>query len=65
MTGSDLILLAPWIAFGVGLAVIVLRLRLLRRRRRPRPAASDARPPAQPPRREPGERFARIRGERR
>jgi hypothetical protein len=37
MTGSDLILLAPWIAFGVGLAVVVIRLRLLRRRRRPPP----------------------------
>jgi hypothetical protein len=34
MTGSDLILLAPWIAFGVGLALVVLRLRLLRRRRK-------------------------------
>jgi hypothetical protein len=59
MSGGDLILLAPWIAFGVGLAVIVLRLRLLRRRRRPAP------PEARPPEREPGERFARIRGERR
>jgi hypothetical protein len=61
MSGGDLILLAPWIAFGVGLAVIVLRLRLLRRRRQRRPTP----PEPQPPGREPGERFARIRGERR
>jgi hypothetical protein len=40
MTGSDLILLAPWIAFGVGLAVVLLRLHLLRRRRRRRPGDS-------------------------
>jgi hypothetical protein len=32
MTGSDLILLAPWVAFAVGLAVVVFRLRLFRRR---------------------------------
>lgn len=31
MSGSDLILLAPWIAFGVGLAVVVVRLLLWRR----------------------------------
>jgi hypothetical protein len=37
MTGSDLILLAPWIAFGAGLAMLVLRLHLLRRRRREAP----------------------------
>jgi hypothetical protein len=33
MTCSDLILLAPWIAFGAGLAVVVFRLRLFRRHR--------------------------------
>jgi hypothetical protein len=37
MTGSDLILLAPWIAFGVGLAVVLFRLHLLRRRRQAAP----------------------------
>jgi hypothetical protein len=46
MTGSDLILLAPWIAFGVGLAVVVLRLHLLRRRRQ------SASPPTRPSRQE-------------
>jgi hypothetical protein len=46
MTGSDLILLAPWIAFGVGLAVVLLRLRLLRRRRQAAPPeVKGARPP--------------------
>jgi hypothetical protein len=58
MTGSDLILLAPWIAFGVGLAVILLRLRLLRRRRQ------RMSPQVQPPGHESGERFAGNRGER-
>jgi hypothetical protein len=33
MTCSDLILLAPWVAFGVGLVLVVLRLRLFRRHR--------------------------------
>ena len=37
MTGSDLIMLAPWIAFGAGVALIVFRLRLFQRRRRPAP----------------------------
>jgi hypothetical protein len=38
MTGSDLIVLAPWIAFAVGLAVIcVLLLRSQRASRPPRP----------------------------
>ena len=27
MTGSDLIVLAPWIVFGAGLATVILRLR--------------------------------------
>ena len=38
MTGTDLIVLAPWIAFAVGLAVIcVLLLRSQRASRPPRP----------------------------
>ena len=38
MTGTDLIVLAPWIAFAVGLAVIcVLLLRSQRASRSPRP----------------------------
>ena len=38
MTGADLIVLAPWIAFAVGLAVVcVLLLRSQRPTRPPRP----------------------------
>jgi hypothetical protein len=37
MTGTDLIVLAPWIAFAAGLAVICVLLR--RSRRAPRPPA--------------------------
>jgi hypothetical protein len=47
MTGSDLILLAPWIAFGVGLAMLVLRLHLLRRRRRAAPDGTQGKGPSQ------------------
>lgn len=47
MTGSDLILLAPWIAFGVGLAMLVLRLHLLRRRRRAAPDGTQGTGPSQ------------------
>jgi hypothetical protein len=56
MTGSDLILLAPWIAFGVGLAMLVLRLHLLRRRRR---AAPDGTQGTGPPPRELHDRSGR------
>jgi hypothetical protein len=43
MTGSDLIMLTPWIIFGVGLAAVMLGLRRARR--------SSQRPP---PPRQPG-----------
>ena len=50
MTGTDLIVLAPWIAFAVGLAVICLLLLRSRRTSGPRPQRSPAAPtPAGPP----------------
>ncbi len=33
MTGSDLIVVAPWVVFGLGLAFVYVRLRASRRRR--------------------------------
>jgi hypothetical protein len=33
MTGSDLIVVAPWVIFGLGLAFVYVRLRASRRRR--------------------------------
>jgi hypothetical protein len=44
MTGSDLIMLAPWILFGAALGAVSLRL--LRSRRAPGPPGP---PPAGPP----------------
>lgn len=44
MTGSDLIMLAPWIVFGAGLATVILRLRRSRR------SSQRPSPPRQPPR---------------
>jgi hypothetical protein len=44
VTGDDLIVAAPWLAFAAGLAVIGWRLAVGRRRRRrdpPRPAPPD------------------------
>jgi hypothetical protein len=41
MTGTDLIVLAPWIAFGAGLAVICLVLLRSHRTSRPRPRRSS------------------------
>jgi hypothetical protein len=38
MSGNDLIVLAPWLAFGVGLAVVCLLLFRARRRLRSSPA---------------------------
>jgi hypothetical protein len=32
MTGGDLVVLAPWVIFGAGLAVICIRLLAWRRR---------------------------------
>ena len=40
MTGTDLIVLAPWIAFGVGLAAVGLLLLRSRRASRPNPQES-------------------------
>jgi hypothetical protein len=38
MSGGDLMLLLPWLAFGLGVAVVLVRLRLFRRRAaRPQP----------------------------
>jgi hypothetical protein len=60
MTGNDLIMLAPWVIFGAGLAVVWLRLRrsrllpLLRGQRRYRRAAPGARPEPVPPTAGPG-----------
>jgi hypothetical protein len=45
MTGTDLIVLAPWIVFVVGLAVICLVLLRSRRASRPRPRQSPRRSP--------------------
>jgi hypothetical protein len=44
MTGSDLIVLVPWIVFGAGLATVILRLRRSRR------SSQRPSPPRQPPR---------------
>lgn len=43
MTGTDLIVLAPWIAFGAGLAVICLVLLRSHRASGPRPRRSPHR----------------------
>jgi len=53
MTGADLIVVAPWIAFGLGLAVVgVLLLRAHRGPcRRPRPFSAPAGPAFRPDRR--------------
>jgi hypothetical protein len=40
MTENDLIVIAPWAIFGLGLATVLLRLR--RSRRSPRPPEPDA-----------------------
>ena len=45
MTGMDLIAVAPWVFFGVALAVVFLRLR--RSRRRPAPPRAPMPPPGQ------------------
>ena len=45
MTGTDLIVLAPWIVFVVGLAVICLVLFRSRRASRPFPGRSPRRSP--------------------
>ena len=45
MTGMDLIAVAPWVFFGVALAVVFLRLR--RSRRRPAPPREPVAPPGQ------------------
>jgi Flp pilus assembly protein TadB len=37
MTGSDLLVLAPWVVFGAGLIVVYLRLRRSRRSSRSEP----------------------------
>jgi hypothetical protein len=46
MTGIDLIVLAPWIVFAVGLAVIGLLLLRSRRASGPRPRGRRPGPPA-------------------
>jgi hypothetical protein len=46
MTGIDLIVLAPWIVFAVGLAVICLLLLRSRRASGPRPRGRRPGPPA-------------------
>ena len=45
MTGTDLIVLAPWIVFAAGLAVICLVLLRSHRASRPRPRRSPGRSP--------------------
>ena len=45
MTGTDLIVLAPWIVFAVGLAVICLVLLRSHRASGPRPRRSPGRSP--------------------
>jgi hypothetical protein len=55
MTGTDLIVLAPWIAFAVGLAAIGLLLLRSRRASGPRPQRSP-RPRPGPADREPASR---------
>ena len=49
MTGTDLIVLAPWIVFAAGLAVIGFLLLRSRRVSRPRPRATRSRRPPRPP----------------
>jgi hypothetical protein len=46
MTENDLIVIAPWAIFGLGLGAVLLRLRRSRRSRPPEPAAprTDPRP---------------------
>jgi len=46
MTGTDLFVLVPWIAFAVGLAVICLLLLRSRRASGPPPRARRRSPPA-------------------
>ena len=46
MTGTDLIVLAPWIAFAVGLGAICLLLLRSRRASGPRPRSRRPGPPA-------------------
>lgn len=48
MTGTDLIVLAPWIAFAVGLAAIGLLLLRSRRASGPPPRGQRQGPPAVP-----------------
>jgi len=51
MTGTDLIVLAPWIAFAVGLAAIgllLLRSRRAQRSRHPGSGPADRGPASQP-----------------
>ena len=56
MTGSDLIVLAPWIVFAVGLAAICLLLLRSRRASGPRRRRPSSPPPGSPVDREPGSR---------
>jgi hypothetical protein len=49
MTGTDLIVLTPWIVFAAGLAVIGFLLLRSHRASRPRPRATRSRRPPQPP----------------
>ena len=56
MTGSDLIVLAPWIAFAVGLAVVCLVLLRSRGVARPRPRRSPRAVAGTPADREPADR---------
>jgi hypothetical protein len=46
MSGSDLIVLAPWAIFAAGLALVLIRLRRSRRTGRRRPSLDQ--PPRQP-----------------
>ncbi len=56
MTGSDLIVLAPWIVFAVGLAAICLLLLRSRRASGPRPRRPSSPLPGSPADREPASR---------